>query len=268
MIGIPSYTGSPLPIQQRFALYAHAGISSLILWWGKEETASRAERVETAKKYALHIEHAHAATDSLNALWLSGEAGDTVLAERLEEIEDCARLGVGTLVLHLTNGPTPPPVSEIGMERVRQMTDTAGRLGVRLAFENMRLPAHTVAVLDYFALPHVGLCYDSGHEHLWTPSTDWLTLYSRRIFAIHLHDNNRDADAHNLPFDGGIDWKNKTHAIAAASYRGSVTVEAEYRCGGIYEVLGLSGFLKKARQSGECLNAMIEKHRNSLQKNK
>jgi len=264
MIGITTYNGCPLPIQRRFALYAQMELGSLLLWWGGDESADRAERVRLAGKYALQIENAHAGTENLNALWLPGEAGEAVLAERLEEITDCARLGVGTLVIHLTNGSVPPPVSEIGMERIGRMTERAGALGVRLAFENMRLPAHTAAVLDQFELPHVGLCYDSGHEHLWSPQTDWLALYARRIFAIHLHDNNGDADAHLLPFDGGIDWDAKARAVAASSYRGSVTVEAEFRRGGRYEAEGLRVFLGKAKQRGVRLEQMIERYRNSF----
>lgn len=261
MIGITSINGFPLSMEQRFSKIKDAGFQSLLLWWGNDEADSRARRVTLARKYGLHIENAHATTDNLNAIWTEGSKGDCVLSELKQEVIDCSEFGIKTLVVHLTNGNAPPPVSSIGISRIEQLIKLAELLKVQLAFENVRKPEHIRYVLDSFLSPYVGLCYDSGHEHFWSPDIDWLHEYGTRVFAIHLHDNNGDKDSHLLPFDGTIDWVKKSKQIANSAYTGTITIESEIHASQKYEKDGLESFLSYAYKKGKKLAEAIYQHR-------
>ncbi|WP_192799678.1 sugar phosphate isomerase/epimerase family protein [Brucella anthropi] len=65
----------------------------------------------------------------------------------------------------------------------------------------------------------IGLCYDSGHWELIEPGKlSVLEQYGDRLIATHIHDNFGAMDDHLLPFDGRLDWKAITKAIAATDY--------------------------------------------------
>lgn len=183
-IAITTISGYPTPFAQRYSLYRAAGIDRILLWWGDDETESRADRVRQAHEAGLAIEHAHASTDRLNALWLLGDEGEATLFRLCAEAEDCARLGVSTMVFHLTNGSRPPPVTELGLSRLERLIRLAERLGIRLAAENVRLPGHVSCLLDTFGSPALGLCYDSGHAHCWSPDFDWLDRCGHRLMTL------------------------------------------------------------------------------------
>lgn len=261
MIGITSINGLSLSMDQRFAKIRDAGFQSLLLWWGNDEADSRAKRVTLACNHGLRIENAHATTDNLNVLWTDYSEGDSILSELKQEVAECSEFGIETLVIHLTNGNTPPPVSSVGIRRIEQLIKLAEHLKIQLAFENVRKSEHVRYVLDSFLSPYVGLCYDSGHEHIWSPDIDWLNEYGTRVFAVHLHDNNGDSDLHLIPFDGTIDWIKKTKQIAKSSYTGTITIESEMHASQLYEKDGLESFLSHAYEKGEKLAEAIYQHK-------
>lgn len=261
MLGISASTGYPIPLEFRFPMLKKAGFDSIILGWDNSEMATRVDRVWLAKAFDLKIEHAHATYRDMNALWLPGSDGNRTALRLLREIADCAEFGIETLVLHLTNGSTPPPVSSAGLERLQYLVRLAEDSGVKLAFENTHSTEHPKAVLSAFESPYVGLCFDSGHAHLWTPDTDWLHLFGDRLFAVHLHDNLADSDTHLLPMDGSINWDGVMQKLSAASYSGSLTLEVDLHGCPIYDNLGIEVFLKKAFERGCVLNTMLQKYR-------
>lgn len=261
MVGITSVNGFDFSMEERFYKIKSAGFDSILLWWGDDEAEPRKERILLAEKYNLSIENVHASTEHLNAIWKSGDEGEHTLLKLMQEIRDCSLYGINTMVLHLTNGSCPPPVSEIGSNRIERLIVFAENLNVRLAFENVRLPQHTRYILDKYHTPFVALCYDSGHENCWSPQINWLDLYRHRIAAIHLHDNFRDEDSHLIPFDGTVDWEQKAKAIAASSYLGAVTIEAEYHSSKAYEINGFDFFLKKAYEKSVTISRMISHYK-------
>lgn len=264
MIAITSINGFPLPMDHRMQMIQAAGFDAVLMWWGPDEKESRRERVNCARRHSLFIENAHATTDNLNSLWLEGTDGDRTCAELFAEICDCAEYGVRTMVLHLTNGSSPPPVSTIGLNRIEQLVRLAQKKNVRLAFENMRLAEHTCTVLELFRCQHVGFCYDSGHERYWTADMDWLSGYGDRLFAIHLHDNFGDNDSHLIPYDGCIDWPVKLRQIAGTDYSGALAIESEIHASHRYHELGFAGFLSKAYETGRKLEGEIKLERERL----
>ena len=259
MIAITSINGFPLTMEKRMEAIRCAGFDSVLMWWGTDEQEDRKTRASAARSCGLSIENAHATTDNLNVLWLTGSEGERTFSELSAEIRDCADAEISTLVLHLTNGSNPPGVSSVGMGRVERLVRIAEQENVRLAFENMRVSQHIDAVLGSFSSPVVGFCYDSGHENYWSRDRDWLELYGDRLFAVHLHDNLGDRDAHLIPFDGCVDWSEKMKQLVSAGYSGAVAIESEMHASDRYGHLGFQGFLSKALDAGKRLEHMRRK---------
>jgi sugar phosphate isomerase/epimerase len=51
----------------------------------------------------------------------------------------------------------------------------------------------------------LGFCYDSGHANIHGNFTQ-LKPFRERLLVTHLHDNRGDADSHQPPGWGTIDW--------------------------------------------------------------
>ena len=258
MIGINADNGYPIPLEFRYPLFKEAGFDTMILGWDNSEMATRVDRVWLAKAFDLKIEHAHGSFGSINTLWLDDKEGTRTCNRLLHEIDDCAEFGIRTLVLHLTSGNTPPACSAIGMQRVEHLVRFAENTGVKLAFENVRVPQHTQTVLDHFPSPHVGLCFDSGHANCWTPDTDWLSLYKDRVFAVHLHDNDGTADTHKLPFHGTANWEKIISGLAGSSYTGSITVEVEFPGNAVRDRDALKAHLQNAYVCGKEIENAVQ----------
>ena len=257
MIAITSINGFPLPMKMRMEAIRSAGFDSVLMWWGPDEKETRKERALAARDCGLAIENAHATTDNLNLLWCDGEEGERTFSELSAEIRDCVDAEISTLVLHLTNGSAPPEVGTVGMNRMERLIRIAEQENIRLAFENMRVPQHIDAVLSAFPSPVVGFCYDTGHENYWSRERDWLQMYGQRLFAVHLHDNMGDRDAHLVPFDGCIDWNRKMRQLAAIGYSGALAIESELHVNERYQHLDFGGFLAKALNAGKHLEQIF-----------
>ena len=81
-------------------------------------------------------------------------------------------------------------------------------------------------------------------------------LFKDRIFAVHLHDNDKSDDLHLLPFDGTIDWNHVIRKLKECNYNGPVTLEICYR----YDYLNMSleDFYNKGFKKGEKLAKIFE----------
>ncbi len=258
-LGISTVNGYPLSMDERLGMISAAGFGSVMMWWGAQESLSRTERVELAQKYGLEIENVHATTDNLNYLWQDEDEGDETARELEQEIIDCGSLGIHTIVMHLTNGITPPPISSVGIRRIDHIISCASKNNVTIAFENTRRAEHTRYVLDNYKADCVKFCYDCGHENYWTPDVDWMQLYSDRVAAVHLHDNKGSSDAHLIPFDGTINWEKIISSLNSSSYSGNITLEAEMNSSGMYTGISVEEFLKKCFIRGSKLNKLYNK---------
>ena len=48
-----------------------------------------------------------------------------------------------------------------------------------------------------------------------------------RLGALHIHDNDRWKDLHQIPFAGSIDWNEVVKALKDIDYKGEFTLEAD-----------------------------------------
>lgn len=117
-----------------------------------------------------------------------------------------------------------------GLSRIRKIVEYAKELDMKVAFENTKIKGYLEYVINNIKDENVGICFDAGHYHVHFDDEFNFELFKDRIFAVHLHDNDKSDDLHLLPFDG------------------TVTLELCYR----YEYLNMSldDFYKKGYDVG------------------
>ena len=104
---------------------------------------------------------------------------------------------------------------------------------------------------------NVGICFDAGHCHVHFNDEFNFEFFKDRIFAVHLHDNDKSDDLHLLPFDGTIDWKNVIEKLKECNFNGPITLEICYR----YDYLNmtLDEFYRIGKDRGNKLMKIAEK---------
>jgi sugar phosphate isomerase/epimerase len=209
-VGVLPVLEPDLNAEQKYRLIKKVGFDAVNIYWGD---ADKHEQVEAAKRVGLVIDNIHSQNDNANAIWVEENEGEERKAALLSCINDCALYGVSCVVIHLTGFPPYPPVTELGLQRIESLVKAAEQKNVKLAFENLWTFEHLDAAFEHFANPHVGFCFDCGHENL-NRYKDCLASYGDKLFALHINDNFADGyDAHVLPFEGTIDWSSKMRQI-------------------------------------------------------
>ena len=145
-----------------------------------------------------------------------------------------------------------PKYNKTGLKRLQKNVDYAESLDVKVAFENTKIKGY----LDYVIYnANVGICFDSGHYHVHFDDDLDFSKFKNRIFAVHLHDNDKSGDLHLIPFDGTLNWESVVKNLKDRNYNGPITMELCYR----YEYLemGIENFYKKGYEVGEKLKEMF-----------
>ena len=86
----------------------------------------------------------------------------------------------------------------------------AAQRGVEVLLENIQNDLSSAAALnDLLAQTHLNLnyCFDIGHAHMGNGIAKEFDLMKERIRSTHLHDNDGEADLHQFPNRGSIDWR-------------------------------------------------------------
>ena len=203
-------------------------------------------------------ENCHAPYNRINELWKSGEAGDSVVEELCGYVDDCARYGIKTMVVHLSSGMKPPRMSDIGFDRIHKLMEHAESKGVTIAYENIRRLDNVAYALENY--PKAGLCWDVGHEACYTGDKQFMLIFGSRIAALHLHDNNAvyDDDSHQFPYDGKIDMDRAAGHLARSGYEGSIMLEVRMQNVGITDP---HEFYSKAKAAATRFAQAVEAHK-------
>ena len=158
-------------------------------------------------------------------------------------IECTAEAGGKICVIHPDNCSSP----EVNAEFYMELLPFAKEHGVKIATENMwnwtrengldqaaaaacshhdDFVAHLDAVNDEFFTA----CLDIGHAEmkgLDTSAPEMIRAIGSRLGALHIHDNDRWRDLHQIPFAGSIDWNEVVKALREVDYKGELTLEAD-----------------------------------------
>lgn len=158
--------------------------------------------------------------------------------------------------MHLTSGTKAPKYNEMGLNRIREIIKFAKKVNVKIAFENLKVKGTLEYIFENIQDEDVGICYDAGHCHAHFNDEFDFGLFQDKIFAVHLHDNDKSSDQHLLPFDGTINWEEVMKNIADYGYTGPITLELSYRNN--YLKQSIQEFYKDGYKRGEKLAKIID----------
>jgi sugar phosphate isomerase/epimerase len=156
-------------------------------------------------------------------------------------IECTAEAGGQICVIHPDNNKSPEENREMYLE----LLPFAKEMGVKIATENMwnwnkewdhstfaacatarDFNAHLDAVND----PSFVACLDLGHAEMQGSgdgAVNMILALGDRLQALHIHDNDRLHDSHQIPFSMNMDFVAITRALKEIGYQGYATLEAE-----------------------------------------
>ena len=208
----------------------NAGFKNVFVqWYNRNWQYTQEEQVKLCKELGLNIIFAHLGYDKINSIWEEGVDGDNLVESYKKDIKDCKENGIEMVIMHLTSGLVAPMYGEVGLNRIKKIVEYAKELNVKVAFENVKIRGYLEYVLGNIKDDNVGICFDAGHYHVHFNDEFDFEFYKDRIFAVHLHDNDKSDDLHLLPFDGTINWKNVMNKLKECNYNGYITLELCYR---------------------------------------
>ena len=244
-----SWLGYTMKIDDTLRAIRSAGFDAVMLWWDDSfpETYGRKEDLpDLARRNGLRIENAHLTYQGIDALWEDTVDGEEWASKLLRLTEQCADYGIPTVVAHLTQARPHPADGELGLCRLNRLAELAERRGINVAFENVRQPETLDYLFTHIDSPRFGVCFDSGHNHHYSPERNILKEFRDKIMAVHLHDNDSTADQHRIPFDGTIAWDEVMRGLAASTFNGTLALEVERDRSVLYHNMPVETFLEWA----------------------
>lgn len=234
-----------------------AGFKNVFIQWYNENfTPSQEEQLRYVREKGLNVIFAHLGYQNINDLWLENEEGNKLVDRYKNDIKVCKENNIPMVVMHLTRKSVAPKYNEIGLKRLQEIADYAEFLGIKIAFENTKIKGYLEYVIENIKNENVGICFDSGHNHVHFNDELDLSRFKNRIFAVHLHDNDQSDDLHLLPFDGTINWEKLMKNLKDNNYNGPITLELCYRYQ--YLEMDIVSFYKKGYEIAKKLEEMIK----------
>lgn len=188
-------------------------------------------------------------------------------------IECTAEAGGEICVIHPDNDKGYKENAEMYFE----LLPFAKECGVKIATENMwnwddeknqacfaacATPESFCAHLDAVNDEYLVACLDIGHAEMRgcnTSAVEMIRALGYRLQALHIHDNDKWEDLHQIPFSMNIDFKNVVKALKEIGYSGYLTLEADNYLRGYTKDNLLDG-LKDLAASARKLADMFEEN--------
>ena len=275
-IGISTKCGCGDTLEETLQNIKQAGFSHVML--DVTKSSDLEESIIITKKAGLNIPYVHLGSRQACELYEKSPHENDFVKDKIREIEICKLHGIYTVVLHpahtdvpISHAPQKPNLCAI--ENMNKILAAAKLNGIKVALENTETAYcdHLLYLLDNIDSPYLGLCFDSGHHHLFRCKIDLIEKYRDRIFAVHFHDNMQDwpvhswtQDLHLLPFDGTIDFDKIAKGIAKSSYTGITMLESYRLTHGEpkpYKNMTPLDFLNKAHHHGKRLADLINRYK-------
>lgn len=206
---------------------AEAGFDAVSPVWTWDDQLLKT--VTAARDRCLYVQSVHAPSQQSANIWSTDQdSADAALTEFQTILRSCADMAVPTVVIHPWKGFDCSAWNrEAGFVNIALLAEDAAKLGIRIAFENIQCEQILYALLDRFRNdPHIGFCWDPGHEHCYCPGRALLADLGDQLIMTHLNDNigisatdgtiTSIDDLHFLPFDGTVDWDEKIRQLQAA----------------------------------------------------
>ena len=88
--------------------------------------------------------------------------------------------------MHLTTGIASVKYNEIGLKRLKKIIKYAEKLNVKISFENTELRGYLEYVFKNIYSYIIGLCFDSGHFHVFYKDNFDFNKFKNKITNIFL----------------------------------------------------------------------------------
>lgn len=211
---------------------------------------------KAADELSLEYETSHSTIPGCQTIWSNGVAGDDYINLLKNNIDNCHKLSVPIVVIHVQPDFNNDPCFETGIQRLETIVRYAEEKNVKIAFENINSSEYLFHTLEYFNNSNVGFCYDCGHEACYTPNVRYLRKIGSRLICTHIHDNDKKSDLHLIPFDGKIDFAEICNELKDCNYKGNITLEL--CCSEKYKSsLSEFDFLKKSYAAAQKIRNLI-----------
>ena len=266
------------PIGDVVALLKTNGFSAVSPVWTPELDLPML--AECVARQGMTIQSLHAPLKNFFLIWQPDAPGSSEVQKNvMASLNACAAFGIPILVVHSWQGLNYTfPKTPLDFRFFDKLVDEAERKGISIAFENLEGEEYLEALLTrYQDKPHVGYCWDPGHDHCYPHKTAYLEQYGHRLMMTHINDNFglRDPggvpsgkdDLHFLPHDGNIDWQTELKRLAKSAPQQTLNFEIKVVSKSsdyndlIYTRLSLEEFMehagKVARQFAERYDALI-----------
>ncbi len=238
--GFSLETSYGIPMAQVLDLLADAGFCAVSVSWNPGNALE--ETVHLARARGLLVQSLHGSIRNVADLWSHDpQIAQTALQDFLDAATACAHLNIPILVVHTWYGKDYTFCrDDLRFDCFDALVAHAQKLGLLIAFEHLEGPEFFAALMDRFRdHPHVGLCWDSGHESCYNLGWDFLRHYGDRLIMTHLNDNQgltssdgrlvTTDDLHLFPGDGIIDWKQAVQKLKASKKQEILNLELKIR---------------------------------------
>ena len=205
----------------------------------------------------------------IRPLWFQEEDRQRAIRELKDCVDRCRENNVAIMVVHAySTFQLDCPITRQAIDNFREVVDYAGQNNVKIAFENLQGEKYLIALMDAFAeYDHVGICWDSGHEHCYHPWEQLLKRYGNRLLATHLNDNMGIThpegvitgvdDRHLLPFTGTRDWVRTAQLLRQCRLPEVLTFEL--KCAPTNNAGTLEAYITKCYAAARKFSQLMEK---------
>jgi sugar phosphate isomerase/epimerase len=222
-----------MPFEERLELIKRAGFSATGFWLGPEEELvgkGKADLLpDLVRSRDLFLEYVHAPDIGCNDVWseLASKRGEWIHTYR-SYIDLCKRHSIPFLVIHASQskGEQPESPAAEGLIALMDLIKFAEDSDVKVVVENTMQPALLDLIFSNIQSDHLGFCYDTSHDFLYSPKPGaLLERWGHRLMVTHLGDNDGVHDCHWLPGLGVLNWEKIIRWLPVKTYQGSLTLE-------------------------------------------
>ena len=206
--GISFYYGFKNDPELRAKKIKEAGFDCVITNADKrfnKQNGSIAKQMKLFKKYGLGVSSLHMTytASELPYFWQGGRLGEKLKKSLIRDVKIAHKYGFSCVVVH-----TAGEYSKIGEKRFLDVLKVCEKVKVPLALENLDSNRDLlVEIFKNIKSDYLKFCYDCGHNNVFDKKVDYLKVYSGKVVALHLHDNDGKKDLHTISkVVSTVDW--------------------------------------------------------------
>ncbi len=190
--------------------------------------------LKAAEKHGFDYCQAHS-PDGVH--FREGEARDALILATKRTIEACAMLGVPHTVIHAAGcGPSEAEFRRQNIAFYRLFEEDAEKYGVDILTENsaeawnpeyfLRTGRETREFVEEAGISRLHINWDTGHGNVQgCGQYDDIMDMGAELRALHIQDNDGNADAHLMPMAGTTNFDDVIRGLIDSGYRGDFTFE-------------------------------------------